>query len=242
MINGFSKFAVLYLAPLLMLTALFLSLFAFLAPSVMLHDRVSLLTVTPSTALTNPQARANDGPSVFLGALGSCSRRNNAGNVDCTVTSISPQYDTSVLPGSMTNGILSAPPSTAPAFIAVAISFSFIFFFAYTLVSFRHKFGGGLSAKLDSPIIQRLTAWIGVFGFMIGLASFLIVRMWFEKAIDDFNKNIVSQGKGAPELVAAAGNGFTMVWIAYAFYAIPLIASLAKINVQATEGKYMEED
>lgn len=70
MINGFSKFAVLYLAPLLMLTALFLSLFAFLAPSAMLHDRVALLTVTPSTALTNPQAQANDGPSVFLGALG----------------------------------------------------------------------------------------------------------------------------------------------------------------------------
>lgn len=129
----------------------------------------------------------------------------------------------------MTNGILSAPPSTAPAFIAVAISFSFVFFFAYTLVSFRHKFGGGLSAKLDSPIVQRLTAWIGVFGFMIGawnlyylysinlnhmlyfsgLTSFLVVRMWFEKAIDDFNKSIVSQGKNAPELVAAAGNGFT---------------------------------
>jgi len=242
MINGFSKFAVLYLAPVLMLTALLLSLFAFLAPTVMLHDQVALLTVTPSTALTNPQAAAGDGPSLFLGALGSCSRHNNAGDVSCTVTSISPEYDTSVLPGSTSNEILSAPPSTAPTFIAVAIGFSFIFFFAYTLVSFRHKFGGGLSEKLDRPIIQRLTAWIGVFGFMLGLASFLIVRMWFEKAIDDFNKSIVSQGKNAPELVAAAGNGFTMVWIAYAFYGIPLIASLAKINVQASEGKYFESD
>jgi hypothetical protein len=71
MINGFSKFAVLYLAPVLMLTTLLLSLFAFLAPSAMLHDRVALLTVTPSTALTNPQAQAKDGPSLFLGALGS---------------------------------------------------------------------------------------------------------------------------------------------------------------------------
>ncbi|KIM85245.1 hypothetical protein PILCRDRAFT_354716 [Piloderma croceum F 1598] len=258
MINGFSKFAVLYLAPVLMLTALFLSLFAFLAPSVMLHDQVALLTVTPSTALTNPQAQANDGPSLFLGALGSCSRHNNAGAVNCTATSISPQYDTSVLPGATSNDILSAPPSTAPAFIAVAISLSFVFFFAYSLVSFRHKFGEGLSEKLDSPMIQRITAWIGVFGFMIGariysmppiqsakrlafqlsgLASFLIVRMWFEKAIDDFNQSIVSQSKNAPELVAAAGNGFTMVWIAYAFYGIPLIASLAKINVHASEGK-----
>lgn len=71
MIHGFSKFAVLYLAPVLMLTALFLSLLAFLAPSVMLHDQVALLTVIPSTVLTNPQAQANDGPSLFLGALGS---------------------------------------------------------------------------------------------------------------------------------------------------------------------------
>jgi len=110
MINGFSKFAVLYLAPVLMLTALLLSLFAFLAPTVMLHDQVALLTVTPSTALTNPQAAASDGPSLFLGALGSfmilsylyikaliwfvgsCSRHNNAGDVSCTVTSISPEY------------------------------------------------------------------------------------------------------------------------------------------------------
>lgn len=70
MINGFAKFSVLYLAPLLMLTAFLLSLFALLSPSAMLHDQVALLTVTPSTALTNPQASAGDGPSVFMGALG----------------------------------------------------------------------------------------------------------------------------------------------------------------------------
>jgi hypothetical protein len=204
MINGFSKFAVLYLAPVLMLTALFLSLFAFLAPSVMLHDRVALLTVTPSTALTNPQAQASDGPSLFLGALGSCIiytalilevlirfYRLMLASQQCWPCQLHGHFhfasvwyvsvahslivplrfvfiDTSVLPGATSSDILSAPPSTAPAFIAVAISFSFVFFFAYSLVSFRHKFGEGLSEKLDSPMIQRITAWIGVFGFMIG--------------------------------------------------------------------------
>jgi hypothetical protein len=91
---------------------------------------------------------------------------------------------------------------------------------------------------------------------MSGLASFLIIRMWFAKAVDDFNKNIVSGGKNAPELIATTSNGFTseyhmnevqssapsdvfpVVWVAYAFYGIPLIASLAKINVHASEGKY----
>jgi len=237
MIEGFSKFAVLYLAPVLMLTSLFLSLFSFLAPSAMLHDQVALLTVTPSTALTNPQAQANDGPSLFLGLLGSCSRNSNAGKVTCTVTSITPEYDTSVLPGATSSNMLSAPPSTAPAFLAVAISFSFIFFVAYTLVSFRHKMGGGLAAKLDQPIVARLTAWVGVFGFMIGITAVLVVRMWFEKAVEDFNNSIISQGKNGPELVADTANGFTMLWIAYAFYAAPLIASLAKINVAAGGGK-----
>lgn len=82
MIEGFSKFAVLYLAPLLMLTALFLSTFSFFAPTAMLHDQVALLTVTPSTALTNPQATASDGPSVFFGLLGSSVLINISSSAD----------------------------------------------------------------------------------------------------------------------------------------------------------------
>jgi len=39
--------------------------------------------------------------------------------------------------------------------------------------------------------------------------TFVIVRLWTEEIIEDFNKTIVSQGKNAPELIAAAGNGFT---------------------------------
>ncbi|KZP31298.1 hypothetical protein FIBSPDRAFT_1037748 [Athelia psychrophila] len=237
MINGFAKFCVLYLAPLVMLTAFLLSLFALLSPSVMLHDQVALLTVTPSTALTNPQGSAGDGPSVFMGALGSCSRSSFDAAVNCTVTSISPVYDTSVLPESASSNILSAPPSTAPTFIAVAISFSFLFMIMFILVSFRHLMSGKFAEKLDSAMVHQITAWIGVFGFMVGLTAFLIVRMWFEKAIDDFNKAIIAQGDKGPHLIASAGNGFIMVWVAYAFYAIPLIASLAKINVQATAGK-----
>jgi|SRR5882762_5739380 hypothetical protein len=94
---------------------------------------------------------------------------------------------------------------------------------------------------------------------LVGISSFLIIRMWFEKAIVDFNKSVVAQGQNGPQLVAAAGNGFTsafqpniilmlrlimfahkVVWIAYAFYAVPLIASLAKINVNASDGKSYE--
>ena len=117
---------------------------------------------------------------------GSCSRANT-GNVSCTVTSLgSPQYstlasrilpspcshyaliDTSVLGNNTLSQILSPLPSAAPICVIIAISISALFFFAYTLLSFIHKFDEGLSAKLDTRIVQGLTAWIGLIGFMIG--------------------------------------------------------------------------
>jgi len=71
MITGFSKAIILYLAPLLYLTALLLSLFAFLAPAALLHQEVALVTITPSLILTQPGvSKPVDGPSVFLGPLG----------------------------------------------------------------------------------------------------------------------------------------------------------------------------
>jgi hypothetical protein len=71
MISGFSKAVTLYLAPVLMLTALFLTFFAYFAPVLMLQDQVALVTVTPSTALTQGGLSKNiDGPSVFIGLLG----------------------------------------------------------------------------------------------------------------------------------------------------------------------------
>lgn len=73
MIAGLSKAVTLYLSPLLALTAIVLSLLAFLAPSMLLHDRVALLTVTPSVALVQAgPPQSVDGPSLFLGALGEC--------------------------------------------------------------------------------------------------------------------------------------------------------------------------
>lgn len=77
--------------------------------------------------------------------------------------------------------------------------------------------------------------------------------MWFGKAIDDFNASIAAQGQQGPQLIAATGNAFTsefkfnplkqsdltrtlvVVWVAYAFYAVPVITSLTKLNVTATK-------
>lgn len=71
MIAGLSKAITLHLATLLSLTAMLLLFFAFLAPVLLLEDRVSLLSVVPSTILQNKTSDGNlDGPTIRIGALG----------------------------------------------------------------------------------------------------------------------------------------------------------------------------
>lgn len=111
MIAGLSKAVTLYLAPLLSLVALLLTLFAFISPVLVFSDQVSLLSVTPSTSLTQPGGSSKvDGPTVRLGALGeslkildlltyskcfekgSCSRPNNDSPLNCTSAVLNPVY------------------------------------------------------------------------------------------------------------------------------------------------------
>ncbi|KAJ7220303.1 hypothetical protein GGX14DRAFT_434123 [Mycena pura] len=202
----------------------------------LLQTKVALLTVTPSTVLVHSsESHPVDGPSVFLGALGSCSRAKNDVGVNCTTPSLSPVYDLSSLPPSAPRLLLSAPPLSTPVFLGIALALSIIFFITFTLVSFRHKMGEKTTAMLDKPIVQSVSAWLGVFGFLVGIVSFLILRMWFGKAADDFNQSIVLEGSAGPQLIAAVGNAFTMVWVAYTFYGVPVVISMAKLNVKASK-------
>ncbi|GJE86066.1 hypothetical protein PsYK624_021460 [Phanerochaete sordida] len=235
MITGLTKFINLYLAPLLSLTSIILIVLAYLAPSLVLATKVALLTVTPSTSLTQPTDISGnnvDGPSIFFGALGSCSRSNNGADVACQPATASPHYDLSVLPSSAPT-LINAPTTTTPGFIAVALGFTVIFFILFTLTAFRSKLGAKLGGAMDTPNVQRATAWIGLLGFMIGFTSFLVLRMWFGKAVEDFNDAILKGGQGSPALVAATSNGFIMIYVAYAFYAVPLVSSLAKLHVMS---------
>jgi len=70
---------------------------------------------------------------------------------------------------------------------------------------------------------------------MIGFTVFLIVRMWYGKTIKDFNASILAQGQDGPQLIADIGNAFTMVYVAYAFYSVPIISSLTKLNVKLSK-------
>ncbi|KAI6047596.1 hypothetical protein EDC04DRAFT_2886436 [Pisolithus marmoratus] len=234
MLADLSKATTIYLTPILMLTAVFLILFAYLAPAAMLHGQVALLTVTPSTVLTQPGSNQQvDGPTLFAGLLGSCSKPNNAAGLTCTMPSISPTYNMSVFTSNTPSSVLSAPPATTPTFLAIALGFTFVFFFMYTAISFRHLMGkaGGFWEK---PVRAKgiCLDWDL---FVLGLASFLIIRMYFGKAASDFNQSIQGQGTNGPQLIANTSNAFTMVWVGYAFFSIPVVVSLAKLHVLATK-------
>jgi hypothetical protein len=180
--------------------------------------------------------------------------------------------DVSVLPSGAPGQLLTAPSGSSAVFIAFSVACMIIFFVTFTLISFSHKMGGKASSLFNSPVLQRTSAWFGFFGFLvgmyspgldgtslsdddtIGLTTLLIVRMWFGKAIQDFNASIAQQGKNGPSLIASSGNAFTsqfvlpihsrtmlifplVAWVAYAFYAIPIVCSLAKLNVTTGSGK-----
>lgn len=76
--------------------------------------------------------------------------------------------DLTALPNNAPNLMLSAPTPTTPAFIAVSLAFTAVFFLTFTLTSFRHKLGK-LEATLDKPLVHRLSAWLGFFGFFVGM-------------------------------------------------------------------------
>lgn len=69
--------------------------------------------------------------------------------------------------------LLSAPTATTPAFIAVSLAFTFMFFLLFTFTALRSKLGKA-GPWFDRPMVQRSTAWIGLFGFMIG--GYLVVK------------------------------------------------------------------
>jgi hypothetical protein len=133
--------------------------------------------------------------------------------------------DLSALPRNSPN-LLTAPTATTPVFIAISIVFSTIFFILFTLISLRASLGAKLSVLLEKPALHRASAWLGLLGFMtgkprflgdlsqcsnhlLGLTSFLVIRMWFGKAVEDFNQAIIEGGNNAPQLIAQLSNGFT---------------------------------
>jgi hypothetical protein len=76
--------------------------------------------------------------------------------------------------------------------------------------------------------------------------------MWFGKTVQDFNTSIQDQGSQGPKLFAETSNAFTsksffvgvflcrkllmfplVVWVAHAFWTVPVMISLTKHHVKS---------
>ena len=101
MIANLSKAIILYLAPLLALTAFLLNLFVFLSPTVLFHDQVSLAKVSPAlldlASKTLHKDNSVEGPTVLVGMLGSCARASNKEVLFCTSPSFAATYSASFI-------------------------------------------------------------------------------------------------------------------------------------------------
>jgi len=202
-----------------------LVLLSFLSPVVILPTYASLVVVKPLW---------HDGPSVFLGFLGSCSRTNNSEPISCTHPSLSPDYDLSVLP-SITLNVFSLL-NGAPLAIAIGMGLSWTFFILFVAFSLRAKFGtrlfnAWLLAQLDKPMVQRASTFLGLAGFVITFFTFSIVYMLCGKYIHDFNAAV--EFLAGPPLNAEFSSGFRVLGIGIALDFVILIWAAMKIHIRS---------
>jgi hypothetical protein len=190
-------------------------------PRAVLAERAEVLAATPKV----------DGPTIRLGIFGSCARKNNNANDICTKPSFDTTYDFSALPSSAPTLTLGPPPMSASIFLVV-LCFTFVFLLLHIITLLPHQMWFKLPAPVAKvstfPILSVVTPYIGLFAFSFGL---LMVGMWqaqFSKEVRLFNAKIATMGSKAPQLQASLGNGFTMLWIAYAFSVPSIICAFFK--------------
>ncbi|KAJ7107161.1 hypothetical protein C8R43DRAFT_1114276 [Mycena crocata] len=196
---------------------LFLALSATVVASIfnllVLVDPVYLRAAQFAVLYVKP-SNATDGPTLFMGLLGSCHRPNDTAQYNCTRLSFTPTYNTSLLPDNPARPLLSPPPSTAgaPLFFILSLVSSIFFVIAFLAMA---------KGWVKSPIIKILTCSTGIFACMFTVCGFLITSQWFNKTAIDFN--LINGADGL--LVAVTGEAFTMGWISIVLGALAVILS-----------------
>lgn len=206
---------------------------------VLFGGRVVPRAAIAERALAARASKPVDGPSVFMGLLGSCSRLSNFEPTHCTVENLMPTYDLSVLPQNHPR-FLSNPTSSAPQFLLASLIFLTLFLILHLLFSIPERIPtspAGLVKLASHSLAIRFSAWMGILGLTMGLCTLIVLRIWVGKAVEDFNQDIIDMGKGAPQLIAGVQNGFTMMWIAYAFAAPSIVCALFQVQIAAAAGK-----
>jgi hypothetical protein len=198
----------LLLAPSVTLIAFIFNLLVLLDPIYYQDAQFVFLVKSSSDA---------DGPTLLLGLLGSCSRPNGEGHLDCTGLSFAPTYNATVLPDGPARKLLSPPPSSAGAPIFIILSLVSAIVFVIAFLAMARKW-------CTRPDIKILTGLSGVFTCLCTVFAFLIASLWFQKVAEDFNE---VNGDDAP-LVAATENAITMLWVSIGLDGLAVVLSLTK--------------
>lgn len=233
MIIDLSKVATA-LAPVFAFVGILLSLLAFIAPDPVL--RISLLTITPSTSSAGVPSHSGNSSDILLGLLSSCIRSPGSTKLHCTSRALKPVYNLSPLPAGAPSFLVSPPTILIPAFL-VALVLSMVFLLSFTLATFgwpKYSTKSDSEKKPDATKkikesnshrwMRHIVIWSGLCGLLIGLSFFLLAKLWFDKIAIDFNKGITT--KSGPIYTAQAGNGFTLAWLSYGAYLVPMFMVL----------------
>ncbi|KAJ7222124.1 hypothetical protein GGX14DRAFT_662677 [Mycena pura] len=183
------------------LTSTLILMLACISPAPVIHTGLALMTV-------GPPFNAPNGPSVFLGLLGSCSRPTNGAHVSCTKVTIASTvklvYDLedTKLPAQATDLLLDGPNTpTSIVLTLVLLPLSACFCLALIYLAFmkERKRGDLLSVT-----------YFGVVNFIIGVVASLVLYIRVAEAVQIFNNGIHSAG-----LRASVGNSFIMFLVAF---------------------------
>jgi len=251
MISNISKLAI-QLTPLLAVLSTFMILFTYLAPVPILLGSIPLISIGPATPQTSTEAvnirsfvlesrrlpraaalkvvaRADaakeSGATLLFGLLGSCTTQDGAA-AKCTAATLNGTYDISSLPSTVP--FVSAPPQTSPHWMLISIIFLVLFLFLTTFPLIPNL-PPSISNFLGKPFWRRAVAWIGFLGWMVGMTTAIVLRVSFGNDVDRFNTMAASTGVA---LNAAIGNGFNLLWIAYALATPALFCSLFRLHME----------
>ncbi|KAF8312134.1 hypothetical protein DL93DRAFT_2156884 [Clavulina sp. PMI_390] len=263
MISGTAVFVVRWLAPIMFLASIFLSIFSFVGPVPTTHH-VALIAVTPMNsemmgasrrdissfayaegaegrrvpraALFGVLSATTDGASAFIGPLGSCAKAHNADQLTCQSANWDATYDYSLLPSNAPKTALPpSPPSTSPPFYLTAIIISTLFFLLTFVASLADLLPSAPAALATMNTHPGFNQGVTSLGMLGFIMTLLTALVWRISFGRDVQEfNIrIAVASGSPALVASLSNGFTMIWISLGFQAPLLACQFFKLHMEA---------
>uniref|UniRef100_A0A0K3CGX4 Uncharacterized protein n=1 Tax=Rhodotorula toruloides TaxID=5286 RepID=A0A0K3CGX4_RHOTO len=199
------------LNPLILLTAFLVSLLAFLAPTPILSDRVSLLSVE-TTKSSSAKRWIDDAAGPVPAAHSRRMMKRAKAKSAAATTTVPVSVDLGPLGACYTNSTTHSKSCMSPSF--TPIFFEMYSDFLAVLVSSISMHATKKLAFLTKQQgkVRRAATIMGVISFVVGLAAAGAMRVQLGKAASAINK--------AGGAKASLGSGFLQFWAGYALLAV----------------------